>query len=144
MSPISMITNEARQVSFAGGMGEMFSKSQEASSGMTSNAAGMNSFSQIHDAAPETESFKIPATSFAERNNYQPSTFGHLMQQMVTDVNSQQVTAGEKVRDVLAGGPTPVHEAMIAAEEAGLSFRMLAEMRNKLLEGYQEIMRMQI
>ncbi|MES2308992.1 MAG: flagellar hook-basal body complex protein FliE [Verrucomicrobiota bacterium] len=74
----------------------------------------------------------------------EPTTFGHLMQQTVRDVNQSQQVAGEKVRDVLQGGPTPVHEAMIAVEESNVSFTMLTEMRNKLLESYQEVMRIPV
>jgi flagellar hook-basal body complex protein FliE len=72
------------------------------------------------------------------------STWGHLVQQMVMDVNSKQQTAAQKVSDVLQGGPTPVHEAMAATEEASLSFEFLAEMRNKVVEAYQQVMQMQV
>jgi len=66
------------------------------------------------------------------------------VQQMVLDVNSQQQTASAKVADVLKGGPTPVHDAMVSTEEASLSFEMLAEMRNKIVDAYQQIMQMQV
>jgi flagellar hook-basal body complex protein FliE len=72
------------------------------------------------------------------------STWGHMVQQMVMDVNSKQTTAAQKVSDVLQGGPTPVHEAMVASEEANLSFEFLAEMRNKIVESYQTVMQMQV
>jgi flagellar hook-basal body complex protein FliE len=72
------------------------------------------------------------------------STWGHMVQQMVMDVNSKQATAAQKVTDVLNGGPTPVHEAMVATEEASLSFEFLAEMRNKVVESYQTVMQMQV
>jgi flagellar hook-basal body complex protein FliE len=73
-----------------------------------------------------------------------PSTWGHMVQQMVMDVNSKQVTAAQKVSDVLQGGPTPVHEAMIASEEASVSFEFLSEMRNKVVDAYQQVMQMQV
>jgi flagellar hook-basal body complex protein FliE len=73
-----------------------------------------------------------------------PSTWGHMMQQMVLDVNSKQQTAAQKVTDVLKGGPTPVHDAMVASEEASLSFEFLAEMRNKVVDAYQQVMQMQV
>jgi len=73
-----------------------------------------------------------------------PSTWGHMVQQMVMDVNSKQQTAAQKVADVLQGGPTPVHEAMVATEEASLSFEFVAEMRNKIVEAYQQVMQMQV
>jgi flagellar hook-basal body complex protein FliE len=73
-----------------------------------------------------------------------PSTWGHMVQQMVMDVNSKQATAAQKVSDVLQGGPTPVHEAMVASEEASLSFEFLGEMRNKIVDAYQQVMQMQV
>ena len=75
---------------------------------------------------------------------HEPTTFGHLMQQTVRDVNQVQKVAGEKVLDVLQGGATPVHEAMIAVEESSVAFTMLTEMRNKLLDSYQEVMRIPV
>lgn len=74
----------------------------------------------------------------------EPTTFGHLAQQMIRDVNEKQQVAGHLVRDVLAGGPTPVHEALIASEEASVSFQVLSEVRNKVVEAYQEVMRMSV
>jgi flagellar hook-basal body complex protein FliE len=73
-----------------------------------------------------------------------PTTWGHMAQQMVLDVNSKQQTAAQMVSDVLKGGPTPVHEAMVATEEASLSFEFLAEMRNKVVDAYQQVMQMQV
>jgi flagellar hook-basal body complex protein FliE len=73
-----------------------------------------------------------------------PSTWGHMVQQMVMDVNAKQQGAAQKVTDVLQGGPTPVHEAMVATEEASLSFELLAEMRNKVVDAYQQVMQMQV
>jgi len=83
-----------------------------------------------------------PATSVGSAGG--PGTWGHMVQQMVLDVNAKQQTAAQKVSDVLQGGPTPVHEAMVATEEASLSFEFLAEMRNKVVESYQTIMQMQV
>ncbi len=74
----------------------------------------------------------------------EPTNWGHLAQQMVRDVNAKQDIAAHKVRDVLAGGPTPVHEALIATEEANVSFQVIAEMRNKVIDAYQEVMRMSV
>ena len=73
-----------------------------------------------------------------------PTTWGHMVQQMVMDVNNQQQNAAAKVNDVLRGGPTPVHDAMIATEQASLSFDFLAEVRNKITDAYQQVMQMQV
>ena len=68
------------------------------------------------------------------------STLGH----MVADVSAKQAAAGEAVSGLLSGQGVPLHQAMIAMEEASVSFQLMVEVRNKLLESYQELMRMQV
>ena len=63
---------------------------------------------------------------------------------MVHEVNAKQANAAGAVEGVLSGQNVPLHHAMIAMEEASVSFQLMVEVRNKLLESYQEIMRMQI
>jgi len=98
-----------------------------------------------------TENFNLlqphevqPIASPTVSSNGSPNTWGHMVQQMVMDVNSKQQSATAAVNDVLQGGPTPVHEAMVASEEASLSFEMLSQMRNKVVDAYQQIMQMQV
>jgi flagellar hook-basal body complex protein FliE len=43
-----------------------------------------------------------------------------------------------------SGQTTSLHQAVISMEEANISFQLMVEVRNKLLESYQELMRMQI
>ena len=45
---------------------------------------------------------------------------------------------------MLSGENVPLHQVMIATEEASVSFQLMVEVRNKLLEAYQELMRMQV
>jgi flagellar hook-basal body complex protein FliE len=86
----------------------------------------------------------IPDIAINGASGAGPTTWGHMAQQMVMAVNNQQQTAAAKVNDVLAGGPTPVHEAMVASEEASLSFEFLGEMRNKIVDAYNQVMQMQV
>ena len=71
-------------------------------------------------------------------------SFSDFLGQMVTEVNGKQAAAGAAVEGVLTGQGVPLHQAMIAVEEASISFQLMVEVRNKLLESYQELMRMQI
>jgi flagellar hook-basal body complex protein FliE len=48
------------------------------------------------------------------------------------------------VRTLQSGDKASLHQAVIAMEEANVSFQIMVEVRNKLLEAYQELMRMQI
>ena len=92
--------------------------------------------------APMSEGFGVASAPTAGGAN--PSTWGHMVQQMVMDVNAKQADAAQKVSDVLQGGPTPVHEAMVASEEASLSMEFLGEMRNKIVDAYNQVMQMQV
>jgi flagellar hook-basal body complex protein FliE len=74
----------------------------------------------------------------------EPTTWGQMLQRMAVDTNDAQNVASEKIRDVLVGGSTPIHEAMVSMQEANVRFALLAEVRNKVVETYHEIMRMQV
>jgi len=70
--------------------------------------------------------------------------FGDVLNQFVSEVNDKQIASGQAVNDLLSGKDIPLHQAMIAMQEAGVAFQLMVEVRNKLLEGYQELMRMQV
>ena len=72
------------------------------------------------------------------------ASFSNVLGKVFHDVNAEQVAAGEAVNGLMAGQNVPLHQAMIAMEEASVSFQLMVEVRNKLLESYQELMRMQV
>src|SRR5262249_35637028 len=71
-------------------------------------------------------------------------SFQSLLGNMVSEVNAKQVEANAAMKSVISGGDVPLHKAMIASEEASVSFQLMVEVRNRLLESYQELMRMQV
>ena len=71
-------------------------------------------------------------------------SFGSLLGRMVGEVNAKQNAAGEAVAALQSGQNVSLHQAVIAMEEASVSFQLMVEVRNKLLDSYQELMRMQI
>lgn len=70
--------------------------------------------------------------------------FEKLAKDFVGEVVSKQAAAGESVSALLSGQNVSLHQTMISMEEASVSFQLMVEVRNKLLESYQELMRMQI
>jgi len=68
-------------------------------------------------------------------------SFGNMVHDYLLKVSSDQKNAAEETKKVLADKSENVHDAMVALEEAGLSFRMLLEIRNRMLESYNEIKR---
>ncbi len=72
------------------------------------------------------------------------ASFENMLGDMVHDVVQKQAAAGTAVSGLLSGQNVSLHQAMISMEEANVSFQMMVEVRNRLLDGYQELMRMQI
>ncbi len=70
-------------------------------------------------------------------------TFGQQLESAVSGVDVEQQDAQYKVNNMLAGGGTDVHDAMIAVQKADLSFQLMLQVRNKVVQAYQEIDRMQ-
>jgi flagellar hook-basal body complex protein FliE len=71
-------------------------------------------------------------------------SFQNLLGSFVGEVNDKQVAAGDAIAGLMSGKNVTLHQAMISMEEASVSFQMMVEVRNKLLDSYQELMRMQI
>jgi len=71
-------------------------------------------------------------------------SFASMLGRMVSDISAQQNSAMDTVRGLESGQKIPLHQAVIAMEEANVSFQLMVEVRNRLLEAYQEIMRMQV
>ena len=66
------------------------------------------------------------------------------MRQAIAEVDGAQKTADQQITAFVAGEQENVHEVMIAMNEARLSFQLMTEVRNRMLETYQELMRMQV
>jgi flagellar hook-basal body complex protein FliE len=72
------------------------------------------------------------------------ASFGALLQQAVERVNGLQHDADAAARAFALGQAPSVHDTMITMEKADLSLRLTAKIRNKVVDAYQEIMRMQV
>jgi len=74
----------------------------------------------------------------------QEAGFGEVLKKAVESVNAMQHEAGRLEEAVAQGENVNIHQAVIAGQKAGLSFNLLMQVRNKMVEAYQEIMRMQV
>ena len=72
------------------------------------------------------------------------SGFGEILNQSIAAVNTQMGEADALARGLASGQHAKIHETMIAAEQAGISFRLMTRVQQKVLDAYQEIMRMQL
>ena len=65
------------------------------------------------------------------------------LQDAIGHVENLQFQADQQVASLLEGNGQDVHGAMIAVERADLSFQLMMQVRNKIVNAYQEIARMQ-
>ncbi|MBD1400423.1 flagellar hook-basal body complex protein FliE [Pelobacter sp. M08fum] len=70
--------------------------------------------------------------------------FAEALKASIAGVNQAQITADRAAENIVAGDTKNLHEAMIRLEEADISLRMMVQVRNKAVEAYQEVMRMQV
>jgi len=70
--------------------------------------------------------------------------FDSLLERAVSSVNDKMQAADAEKTKLFTGETDNLHQAMIAMQEASVAFSLMVEVRNKLVEGYQEIMRMQV
>lgn len=69
-------------------------------------------------------------------------SFGKIVSQAIDDVNKQMSDAGKSVEALTTGANKDIHGTMISMEKASISFQLLAQVRNKIIDAYKEVQRM--
>ena len=72
------------------------------------------------------------------------ASFSNVLGGFIQEVSDKQAAAGDAVTGLLGGKNVSLHQTMISIEEASVSFQLMVEVRNRLLDSYQELMRMQV
>lgn len=70
--------------------------------------------------------------------------FEDYLKEYLDKVNDVQINAEKASIDLVKGDAKDIHEVMISTEEARLALELTVQLRNKIVDAYQEIMRMQI
>ncbi len=70
--------------------------------------------------------------------------FGDILKKSLAEVNAAQNNSDKLTGQLVTGEVQDVHEVMIASQKANLSLQMTVQVRNKVVEAYQEVMRMQL
>lgn len=82
-------------------------------------------------------------TSSSETSHSLPG-FATWLSQNINGVNDKLISAADGLKQLATGETGNLHHVMLQLESAKLDFQLAVEVRNKMLQGYQEIMRMQI
>jgi flagellar hook-basal body complex protein FliE len=71
-------------------------------------------------------------------------TFAKILTSSIDQVNTQQAQSDHAIKEMVAGRSKNIHETMLTIERADTSLKMMMQVRNKILDAYREIMRMQV
>lgn len=102
----------------------------------------INELQRIQQAAGTTDGVQLPRPRRPDRAS--GSDFSDTFKQAIERVDEAQKTADSEVEAFIAGENDNLHDVMIAMNQAKLHFQLMAEVRNRTIETYQELMRMQV
>ena len=107
---------------------------------VASGPAGTHSFRQLERQIVNPGEGR---TLGVDRPQEETEFFG-LVQDFLSDVNRLQTQSGNALQAFIAGEITDLHQVMVAGQEAGIALDLMIEIRNRVMESFQEIMRLQI
>lgn len=80
----------------------------------------------------------------AQKSPSDSVSFGDTLTEAIDKVNTMQKTADKQMQAVATGEQTNISEVMIAAEKADIALKLMMSVRNKVIDAYQEVMKMQV
>ena len=109
--------------------------------------SSIGSINPLHASPLARVDAPLPKISFAPNGpvtGVPTEGFTQMLDGLVATVDAKQAAAKDATRKVLLGDSDQLHQSVIAMQEAGVAFSLMVEVRNKLVESYQELMRMQV
>jgi len=71
-------------------------------------------------------------------------SFADTLQDAIQNVNTMQVSSDKAAQNLATGRTDNVADVMIATEKADIALRLMVQVRNKIIDAYQEVMKMQV
>lgn len=85
-----------------------------------------------------------PKSKVAGIGDESNSQFLQLLKDGIAEVNKGMQEGDKASMDLATGKSSNIHQTMLAVTQAELGFNMLVQLRNKAIEAYQDVMRMQV
>lgn len=100
----------------------------------------------MHDIAVKNRmETTLPLEVFGKQSlSPQEGSFGNMLSEAIEGTDRLRKTADTAIKDLALGKETDIHKTMIAMEKASISFKLMMQVRNKVVAAYQEIMRTQV
>lgn len=95
--------------------------------------------------APVTSSsFSTVSGSTTKVASNPSDKFENVFSKLIKGANQNQVEADKSIQQLANGESDNLHDVVLSVAKADMSFRLLLEIRNRLIDSYQELMRMQV
>jgi flagellar hook-basal body complex protein FliE len=98
--------------------------------------------------ASETQRFNgvdiVPIDKTSPTDRVTAPGFSNMFESFIKGVDQKKKISARETRDLILGRSDNIHEAVVKSQEAGVAFNLMIEVRNKLVESYKELMRMQV
>ncbi|MBX3119382.1 MAG: flagellar hook-basal body complex protein FliE [Fimbriimonadaceae bacterium] len=99
---------------------------------------------RIQDLAAQFDTSRLENLKPKVDGGENSDDFANTLMDVLKEVNESQLNARDKQNAFMTGQNVDLSDVMIAAERAGIAMQLTMQVRNKLLEAYQEIARTQI
>ncbi|MCI1943670.1 flagellar hook-basal body complex protein FliE [Clostridium luticellarii] len=106
-----------------------------------SSSAGNNVSSNISADNTISDDAKTSGDTGAESSI---SDFSSMLKNRLDEVNKQQIQADNSTQELIEGDRTDIHNVMLDTEQAKMSLELAVQIRNKLVDAYQELNRTQL
>lgn len=100
----------------------------------------VNGISEVSKLVPDS----IGINNINEQNNTPEVSFGEYLQSALMKVTDLENQSDQLKQDFALGKTDNIAEVLIAGEKASVALQFTTQIRNKILDAYNEIMRMQI
>ncbi|HAU32305.1 MAG: Flagellar hook-basal body complex protein FliE [Desulfotomaculum sp. 46_296] len=94
---------------------------------------------QVNNISPSSV---IPLIEPVQKGNTQ--SFGQFLSEQIEKVNEAQLKTEEVTKQFLSGNVQDIHQVLIAAQESKITLQLAVEIRNRVIEAYQEVSRMSV
>ena len=98
----------------------------------------------INSIGPIKDGRSLDKISKPQAGQKNVPSFKETLSTFMKDVNSMQLKADESINKMAAGEITDVHQVMNAVEEANTAFNMMMEIRNKVMDAYQQVISLRL
>ena len=98
-------------------------------------------FSQLEQSLKSSQD---SATRQGPLTSTSSGSFADMLKEGIGQVNSAMQASDQSATDLATGKSSNIHETMLSATKAELGFNLMVQLRNKAIESYQEVMRMQV